>query len=170
MTNQTHNSFLCIYFSSLHVSSNPVLIIRRINNIDTTSGICHCVGGRFVFRSENEENQYYRYNLWYFICHYVQVTYTRGCIVTIDSPDDEHRVARNIQRIEINTQKIIVRQVGHLPRIITRCTVNKTQNCVCTFMVFLSRFHTSSLVDVRMCLVPFYKIQLSVKIQQKLLY
>ena len=36
-----HNSFLCIYFNSLHVSSNPVLIIRRINCISTTSGICH---------------------------------------------------------------------------------------------------------------------------------
>jgi len=43
MTNLTHNSFLCIYFNSLHVSSNPVLIIRRINRINTTSGSCHCV-------------------------------------------------------------------------------------------------------------------------------
>jgi len=24
-----------------------------------------------------------------------RVTYTRGCIVTIDSPDNEHEVARN---------------------------------------------------------------------------
>jgi len=24
------------------------------------------------------------------------VTYTRGCIDTIDSPDDEHKVARNM--------------------------------------------------------------------------
>ena len=43
MTNLTHNSFLCIYFSSLHVSINPVLIIRRINCINTTSGICNSV-------------------------------------------------------------------------------------------------------------------------------
>ena len=43
MTNVTHNSFLCIYFNSLHVSSNLVLIIRRINCINTTSGICHSV-------------------------------------------------------------------------------------------------------------------------------
>ena len=35
--------FLCIYFSSLYVSSNPVLIIRRINCINTSSGICHSV-------------------------------------------------------------------------------------------------------------------------------
>ena len=42
MTNLTHSSFLCIYFNSLHVSSNLVLIIRRINCINT-SGICHSV-------------------------------------------------------------------------------------------------------------------------------
>jgi hypothetical protein len=33
MTNLTHSSFICIYFNSLHVSSNLVLIIRRINCI-----------------------------------------------------------------------------------------------------------------------------------------
>jgi hypothetical protein len=43
------------------------------------------------------------------------VTYTRGCIDKIDSPDDEHEVARNMQRIEINTWKRIVLQVGPLP-------------------------------------------------------
>ena len=43
MTNLTNNSFLCIYFSPLRVSSNPVLIIRRINCINTISGICHPV-------------------------------------------------------------------------------------------------------------------------------
>jgi hypothetical protein len=45
--------FSCIYFNSLHVSSNLVLIIRRINCINTTSSICHSVGGRFVCRSES---------------------------------------------------------------------------------------------------------------------
>jgi hypothetical protein len=29
------------YSNSLHVSSTPVLIIRRINCINTTFGICH---------------------------------------------------------------------------------------------------------------------------------
>jgi hypothetical protein len=38
ITNLTH-SFQFIYFTSLHVSSNPVLIIRRINCINTSSGI-----------------------------------------------------------------------------------------------------------------------------------
>jgi len=50
------------------------------------------------------------------------VTYTRCCIDTIDSPDDEHGVARNMYKTEIYTQKRIVRQVGHLPRIIPRNT------------------------------------------------
>jgi len=73
MTNLTHNSFLCIYFNSLHVSSNPVLIIRRINCINTTSGICHsvsvtvsCAGRKFEQpRAHHQENQFYQYNLWY---------------------------------------------------------------------------------------------------------
>ena len=43
MTNLTHNSILYIYFNSLHVSSNPVLIIKRINCVNTTSGVCHSV-------------------------------------------------------------------------------------------------------------------------------
>jgi hypothetical protein len=44
MTNLTHSSFfLHVYFNPLHVSSNLVLIIRRINCINTTSGICHYV-------------------------------------------------------------------------------------------------------------------------------
>jgi hypothetical protein len=33
------------------------------------------------------------------------VTYTRCCIDTIDSPDGEHMVARNMWRIEINIYK-----------------------------------------------------------------
>jgi len=35
--------------------------------------------------------------------HLQTVTRTRGCIDKIDSPDDEHEVARNRQRNEINT-------------------------------------------------------------------
>jgi hypothetical protein len=34
-----------IYIDSLHVSSNLVLIIRRVNCIHTTSGICHIPSG-----------------------------------------------------------------------------------------------------------------------------
>jgi hypothetical protein len=71
-----------------------VLIIRRINCINTTSGICHslsvtisCAGRKVPYIPD------------------IYQTYTRGCIDTIDSPDDEHGVARNMYRIEINTQK-----------------------------------------------------------------
>jgi len=66
----THNSFfIYIYSNSLHVSSIPVLIIGRINCINTTSAIHG---------------------------HLHRVTYTRCRINTIDSPDDDHRCARNM--------------------------------------------------------------------------
>jgi len=35
--------FMYVYFYSLHVSGSHVPIIRRINCINTTSGICHSV-------------------------------------------------------------------------------------------------------------------------------
>ena len=35
--------FVYVYSKSLHVSSTQVLIIRRINCINTISGICHSV-------------------------------------------------------------------------------------------------------------------------------
>jgi len=35
--------------------------------------------------------------------HIFRVTHKRGCIDKIDSPDDEHKVTRNMYRIEINT-------------------------------------------------------------------
>ena len=61
MTNLTHNSFLCIYFNSLHVSSNLMLIIRRINFINTACGICHpvsvtvsCAGRKGNFRPAHD--------------------------------------------------------------------------------------------------------------------
>jgi len=47
-------------------------------------------------RAHHQENQLYQYNKH-------GVTYTRGCIDTIYSPDAEHEVARNVYRIEINT-------------------------------------------------------------------
>ena len=54
MTNLTRSSFLYIYFNSLHVSINPVFIIRIINFINTTSGMSLCVGDRFVYRSDRK--------------------------------------------------------------------------------------------------------------------
>jgi hypothetical protein len=35
--------------------------------------------------------------------HLHRVTHTRCCIDTVDSPDDEHEIARNMKRIEMNT-------------------------------------------------------------------
>jgi len=35
--------FMYVYFYSLHVSGSHVPIVRRINCITTTSGICHSV-------------------------------------------------------------------------------------------------------------------------------
>jgi len=78
--------FVYVYFNSLHVSSIQVFIIRRFNFINMISGICHLHG----------------------------VTYTRYCIDTIESPDDEHLNARNMYRIEINIhKKRIVHQICH---------------------------------------------------------
>jgi hypothetical protein len=51
ITNLTHNSFfLYVYYKSLHVSSNTVLIIRRINCINTTSVIRY-ISDRLVCKS-----------------------------------------------------------------------------------------------------------------------
>jgi hypothetical protein len=63
--------------------------------------------------AHHQENKLYKYNLWYishcvgdhFVCrsptctrngHRHRVAYTRGCIDTIDSPDVEYEVARNM--------------------------------------------------------------------------
>jgi len=71
-------------------------------------------------RAHHQENQFYQYNFWYVsiyvgdrvVCklessfptctllgHRQTVTYTRCCIDTIDSPDDERVFARNMYRI-----------------------------------------------------------------------
>jgi hypothetical protein len=71
-------------------------------------------------RAHYQENQLYQYKLWHMslcvsgrlVCrsgptcilggHLHKVTCNKSCIDTIDSPDNEHEVARNMQRIEIN--------------------------------------------------------------------
>ena len=68
-------------------------------------------------RAHHQENQLYQYKLWYMsVCvgdrfvyrlessfptctrngHRQRVTYNRCCIDTLDSPDDEHEIARNM--------------------------------------------------------------------------
>ena len=86
-----------VSFNYLHVSSIQVLIIRRFNCIITISSICHsdrlvCRFGRSVQTCIPDD-------------HLHRVTYTRYRIDTIESPDDEHLNARNMQRIEINICK-----------------------------------------------------------------
>jgi hypothetical protein len=49
INNLTHFSNVFISFTSLHVSSNPVLIIRRINCINTSSGIYHFLVFVYLF-------------------------------------------------------------------------------------------------------------------------
>jgi len=50
VNNQLDTQFFSVYvyFDTLHVSSNHVLIIRRLNCINTTSGKCHYVGDHLV--------------------------------------------------------------------------------------------------------------------------
>jgi hypothetical protein len=93
---------ICLYSNSLHVSSTRVLIIRRIDCNNATSGICHLHG----------------------------VTYTRCRINTINFPDDEHTSARNMQRTGINIyENGIVRQVGHLQELYQ--DVRSTEHKLC---------------------------------------
>jgi hypothetical protein len=61
------------------------------------------------------------------------VTHTRCHIDTMNSPDDEHMAARNMQRIEINVHgKGTVRQVGYLQLLYqdARSTEHKTLQTV----------------------------------------
>jgi hypothetical protein len=71
-----------VYLNSLHVSSTPVLIIRRIVLIRhlVYVTVCRWPSGVQVWTDG----------------HVHRVTYTRCRINTIDSPDDGHRGARNM--------------------------------------------------------------------------
>jgi hypothetical protein len=59
---------LCV-FTYLHVSNNPVLIIRRINCINTSSGIItlgfHLSTCFEQPSAHHQENQLYQYIIWY---------------------------------------------------------------------------------------------------------
>jgi len=87
-----HFFFVYIYSNSLHVSSIPVFIIRRINCINTTSGICQLCRWPSSVQVWMELSSIQTCTL---DGHLHTVTYTRCRINTIDSPDDEHRGARN---------------------------------------------------------------------------
>jgi len=89
VNNQLDTQFFCIYvyFYSLHVSDSHVPIIRRINCINTTSGICHSV----YMNVWCANLQVYTPN-----GHLYRVTYTRCRVDTINSPDDGHMAVRNM--------------------------------------------------------------------------
>ena len=93
-----------------------MLIIRRMNCINTISGIrvlSLYVGDRKVCKFGWNIQTCTLYG------HVHRVTYIRCRINTIDSPDDEHRGARNIYRTGINIyEKRLVRQIGYLQEII----------------------------------------------------
>jgi len=60
----------------------------------------------------------------------VHIIRRSNCINTINTnclPDDEHSVALNMYRIIIINvlYKVIVHQVGHLPRVVPGCMVSK---------------------------------------------
>jgi hypothetical protein len=108
--------FMYVYFYSLHFLGSHVPIIKRINCINTTSGICHSVqmtvwwfewdwfgwvevgvliippqpGRTRIIQTCTPNSQLYR------------VIYTRCRIDTINSLDDGHMAARNMYKIEIN--------------------------------------------------------------------
>ena len=61
------------------------------------------------------------------------MTYTRGrndtIRVDLDSPADEHLVARSMQRIGINKyKKKIVRQVGYLQGLVIQLAIDKCKD------------------------------------------
>ena len=104
-----------IYHIPLHVSSNTVLIIRRIHCIHTASGSLYvtlrwplsaqAVRGLARGQSSNclctERSPKKSY-----------LQRTRCCVYTIVPPDDEHNIARNMYRNKKKYNKQKVHEVG----------------------------------------------------------
>ena len=113
--------FMYVYFQSLHVSGSHVPIIRRIICINMTSGMCRCVQMTVWCAGLDESHANLHTKLSSIQSDIYQM------IDTINSPDDGHMAARNMQRIEINIhEKGIVHQVGYLQRVMRRnyCNFN----------------------------------------------
>jgi len=92
-----------IYFFSLHVSGDYMLIIRRYNCIYMTPGTCYSVW----------------MTVWYAGAYApYRITSTKCRINTAISPDDGHIGAQNTWRKEINTIRKIVHQVGFIYKIV----------------------------------------------------
>jgi hypothetical protein len=85
--------FSKFFLNSLHVSSNLVLIIKRINSINTTSGMCH--SDSLVCRSGSHTHSD-TYQMLYWFSRW----WTRG-------------FSKHVENWNKHREKIIVRQVGH---------------------------------------------------------
>jgi len=90
--------------------------------------------------AHHQESQLYQYIIWYvslcvggrLVCRsdlYTRRPPTTWCIDTIDSPDDEHWVARNMWRSEINTLKSALSWL--LARNNTNCEIWGSDGCDC---------------------------------------
>jgi hypothetical protein len=101
----------CVFiFNSLYVSSTSCSSPGETNCVNTTSGSCQSMS---VAVSCDRSEVHFRpvTRRWHWQLPEVVLT-------QFVSPDDEHDVLETYRELKINTQKRIVRQVGHLPRII----------------------------------------------------
>ena len=110
--------FLTLYMFRAHCAYQS----GETNCVNTTSGNCHSVYCRWPCRVQPRSSlpTCTRHG------HRHSDSYQRLYWHTV-SPDDKHDVLETCRELKIktNTQKRIVRHVGHLPRIIIWSTVNK---------------------------------------------
>ena len=84
-----------LYYTSQHVSSSTLLIIRRTNFITTASGIVTLCKQPYSMRVESGlQSALYPHTVRLF----VKSDDTRGCGDKIGPPDDKQRAARNMLR------------------------------------------------------------------------
>jgi len=118
-----------VYFYSLHVSGSHVPFIRRINCINTTSGICQsvlmtvwCTGldesqPNLHTKRSSIQSDIYQMSYWY---KYFSWWWANGC-------------PKHVEKTIKHTWKRIVRQIGYFQRLYrdARSTENKTE---CSFV------------------------------------
>jgi hypothetical protein len=117
--------FLYVYFNSLHLSSNFVLIIRRINCVNTTPAVCHsdsleCRSGRNSFPTWILEGQSDTYQMLYWHNRF-SWWWARGCSIYVENWNK-------------HTEKTIARQVGYLQKLLlikSRTVDMKIRNNYC---------------------------------------
>ena len=104
------------FYISLTVHPGIILVNNRLDSL-ISMYLFHSFTCFEQPNAHHQENQLYQYLIWYIslcvgdclLCRsgvpswpayqavtYTEWLYTRWCIDTIDSPDDEHRVARNM--------------------------------------------------------------------------